>query len=86
MKIKLANHRYDLEFRKLKKIDGSCSNPELPKRKILIDKTLKDRRLLAVLLHEFMHGLLFMLDEETVENGSTDMAKILWKLGYRKVK
>lgn len=86
MKIKLGNKKYNLVYKKLKKCDGFCSHPDYPNRTITVDNTLKDPRLLEVIIHECLHGLLWVLDEETVENGSTDIAKVLWKLGYRKIK
>jgi hypothetical protein len=37
-------------------------------------------------LHEILHPADYDKTEEWVDELATDMAKILWKLGYRRVK
>lgn len=38
------------------------------------------------LIHEALHHCFPYLDEETITKGATDVAKIVWEYGYRKVK
>jgi hypothetical protein len=52
-------------------------------RRILIDSALRGRRKLRVELHEFLHAANPDHDEATTDRQSTDLAKILWALGYR---
>lgn len=34
-------------------------------------------------LHEALHAAYPMLDEEAVKQGATDIARLLWRIGYR---
>jgi len=43
-----------------------------------------DFELLVTELHEAMHAAYPDLCERAVDTGSTDIAKFLWRLGYRK--
>jgi hypothetical protein len=64
--------------------DGLCDHPETPYfREIWIRPDLKGERMIDVILHEILHAALPDLNEESVEETATDMAKILWELGYR---
>ena len=46
---------------------------------------LKGLRKLEMFLHEPLHACLWDLDEEAVEETARDMARFLWRMGYRKV-
>jgi hypothetical protein len=60
-------------------------NPGLA-RKVLIDSRLKNRSRLETEIHECLHQLFPDLSEETVTGAGRDLARILWALGYRRVK
>jgi len=45
---------------------------------------LEPLRELDTVIHEGMHGALPYLDEVAVERAATDLANLLWKLGYRR--
>lgn len=53
------------------------------KFKIEIDKTLKGRKLLEILLHECVHELWPEATEEEVEYKSAVLARTLWAQGFR---
>lgn len=65
-------------------VDGLCYPPDAPRKKILIDNRLEGRELLRVLLHEMTHAAGWILDEDFIEQQSTDIATVLWDLGYRR--
>lgn len=54
------------------------------KKKILIDDRLTGRSRLDVEIHEFLHAANGVAaSEEHVTQQATDLARILWTLGYR---
>ena len=46
----------------------------------------KAKRGLVTLLHECIHASKWYMPEQEVDNISTDIASLLWKLGYRRVR
>ena len=54
-------------------------------RKILISKKLRGKTRLDVLIHEMLHAHHRQLSEESVTQTATDIAEVLWDLGYRDV-
>lgn len=75
----LGRHRNE----KGEKVDGLCY-PPTEQRKILIDKRLRGRELLRVLLHELEHAEDWTKCEDFIEILSDDIATVLWDLGYRR--
>jgi len=64
---------------------GSCDPPQNKSpRRILIDKNLKERKMLEIICHEVLHGAFWDLGEPAIEESARDLAEILFKLGYRK--
>ncbi|MAT51470.1 MAG: hypothetical protein CMK32_09840 [Porticoccaceae bacterium] len=63
--------------------DGECDAPHVKGKQIRIRSDLTGRRLLDVLIHEFLHGAFWHLSEESVEQTASEMAAFLWRLGYR---
>ena len=59
---------------------GECSHGE---RKIAIDPNVGGLGRLDVLVHEAMHACFPDLDEDEVDEYSWDIARFLWRLGYR---
>lgn len=51
--------------------------------KVLISHKLKGRRRLDTEIHEYLHLVNPLLSEEAVTQQASDLAKILWTLGYR---
>ncbi len=53
---------------------------------IKIDKDLKDLEMLDTICHECgLHANFPFLKEEVVEQAASDLARLLWRLGYRKI-
>lgn len=63
--------------------DGYCTPPDEPGRTIAVRSTLKGQRRLEVEIHEMLHAAMWSLDEECVRTVAHDLAKVLWRLGYR---
>lgn len=54
------------------------------KKKVLLDRRAKHRTRLELELHEGLHSTLGpAISEEAVTAAASDLAKILWSLGYR---
>jgi len=45
---------------------------------------MRSKTTLEVLIHEALHAANWDLDEAAVQETAEDIAKILWKLGYRR--
>jgi hypothetical protein len=57
---------------------------EFDKKKVLIDKRLRGRTRLETEIHEGLHASFGKtISEEAVTQTASDLAKILWLLGYR---
>lgn len=68
---------------------GMCDNPSSKNKAITIFMNkLEDGSLeqLEVYLHEMLHAAFWDIEEDGIYNAADDIAKILWKLGYRKIK
>lgn len=87
MKIKLRGRTYELLFTRedISIVeDGTCDYPTTKHKKIRIKPHLEPARELDVVIHECLHACCWDLSEETVTQSATDIAKILWALGWRK--
>jgi hypothetical protein len=70
---------------RLRNASGSCDHPTTTGKTIKIDKKLEGQDKLDVLIHEMIHAGMWDLCEETVGELSTDIARALWRLGWREV-
>lgn len=75
--------RYRFQFVPNAAADGYCDPPSQPGKKIVVRQSLRGVERLETLLHEFLHASVWDFDEEAVERIACDMARSLWKLGYR---
>jgi hypothetical protein len=62
--------------------DGLCDSET---RTIKVSKSLTGLEELDANIHEMVHATGQFLDEEFVDESSTEMARALFKLGYRKL-
>lgn len=83
MHVNILGKRWQLRFTPLRKNYGACDPPEVAAKEIVIDSTTRGRKRLDTLLHEMLHAANWHLDEEFVTQCAADMAKVLWRLGYR---
>ena len=85
MRIQVQGKYWNLKFVRInsEKQIGHCDSPELPNRTIKIDNRLKGEEKLEVIVHELLHAAGWHIDEEFVEQFGIDVARVLWRLGYR---
>lgn len=86
MQVNLMGRRYQLVFTKLgrEQARGSCDPPSIRGKQIRIDERLSGEEELEVVLHELLHACDWRADEEHIEQQASDMARVLWRLGWRK--
>jgi len=64
--------------------DGYCDEP-IPTRPTLhIDyQMMGDKKLMRIAIHEALHACNWSKSEEVVDQTSRDIARFLWRLGFR---
>jgi hypothetical protein len=83
MLIKLVGKRWRVRFVSRMADEGRCDPPDQPHKTISIARRLRGERQLDVLLHELLHACNWQLAEEHITQIATDIARALWRLGYR---
>jgi hypothetical protein len=85
MRVKLRQTRWTLERMDLgPKLRGNIDHPDRARRYIRISTRLtRGEEILEVLLHEFLHGCFWDMDEEAITQAAKDMARALYKCGAR---
>lgn len=88
MRIRLRKRHWKLEFtsRIDPNYDGFCDPPDTPNKRIWIKKNLRPSREIQTLLHEMLHACDWDLCEEAVTEIADDIGRVLYKLGYRRIK
>lgn len=86
MRVRIRGKVWDLRYVPTlgKKTWGDCDEPDQPKKQIRVSREAKGVNELETLIHELFHCAYPDLREEAVEEGIADVARILWKLGWRK--
>jgi len=84
MFIKIVGRRWGFRFAKLRKCKGYCDSPKKKNKEIVVRSNLPQKEELDVTIHELLHAADWWKDEEWVEQVGTDIANILWRLGWRK--
>lgn len=80
--MRLRDKYFRLRFERLPpNADGLC---DLYGRSIKIRKSLRGERQLEVIIHEVLHGCHWDLDEVAITETAKDLARVLWRLGYRR--
>lgn len=65
-------------------IDGICRNPRNESRPSLrVCTNISTRKGLETLIHESLHACFWAKSEEKVEQTAYDVARLLWRLGFR---
>ena len=85
--IKLLGATWRLRYvASIKDAWGDCDDPSTPGRSIRISEEARGVKELEVLIHEMLHAINFLqFSEEFVRQVARDIARVLWRLGYRKV-
>lgn len=86
MFVTLMGRRYRLQFCRLgrQQARGTCDPPSIRGKQIRIDERLADEEQLEVILHELLHACDWRADEDHITEQAEDMARVLWRLGYRR--
>lgn len=85
MKVVVRGKKWDLRFTRVPNdADGFCDPPTATNKRIRISHSLKDEALLNTTIHELLHAAMWDHAEEAVNETATDIANVLWRLGYRK--
>lgn len=77
---KLLGDDWTIRFSRLRG-NGHCYKR---RKLLLVHKYLKPKKELDILLHEMLHATDWYKDEEWVQEVATDIAEVLWRLGYRR--
>ncbi len=84
MRVKVGNKYWNLLFTELdEETGGECDSPDTNGKQIRIATDLKKQDELEVIIHELLHAADWSKDEEWVEVIADDIARVLWKLGWR---
>jgi hypothetical protein len=65
-------------------LDGNCDTDD--HYWLIIERDLNKKVGLETAIHEALHACSWKTSEEKVESTARDIARFLWRLGYRKVK
>jgi hypothetical protein len=83
-RVKIGGKYWTLTSASLRGVDGWAENdPKTPRKHIWINQNTKGLALLDVILHELIHCVEPKWHEDAVLQISSELAKILWDLGYR---
>ena len=81
MRVRIRDKYFAMSFERLPSdTDGLC---DYYGRKIKIRKTLRAERQLEVIIHECLHAAHWDLDETAITETAEDLARVLWRLGYK---
>lgn len=80
MQATFRNRVFDVKYMDTGELDGSCGDEN---ELIEINNRVRGLARLITEIHETLHACLPMLEEKIIEPSATDIAKFLWKLGYR---
>jgi len=93
-RVTIGNKHWRVEFCRvreapvLRDADGACDSPDATGKRLIFRRGLlqRPRRLLTVAIHEALHAADWTKDEtEWVEPIAEDIARLLWKIGFRLV-
>jgi len=62
---------------------GGCEGPHVPGREIDIPADGDTENELSTIIHEALHACLWDIDEEAIDTTADDIARLLWRLGWR---
>ena len=83
MRITILGKRWNLRFAPNMGDRGDCDPPTATNKEIRIASSLRCEERLEVLIHEMVHAAGWHIDETFVEQFACDVARVLWRLGYR---
>lgn len=87
MQVTILGKRWGFRFTRLAKgTDGECDDPAVKEKEIRIHKGLGEQDTLETIIHEALHAADWHRSEPWVEEVGRDIARLLWRLGYRRQK
>lgn len=93
MRIKILGKYWALKFVNFLGTDqdeceilGKCEHPDSVERTVYIKRGQSPKDELDTTIHELNHSANWAASEEYIEQVSTDITEVLWKLGYRRLK
>jgi hypothetical protein len=84
MSVKTHTFRGRRYYISREKIDGYCEIPGEPADEIWINPGLNPKDTLETEIHEALHALMRTRSDRLVTPMGRDLARFLWRLGYRK--
>ena len=82
-RVQILGKRWTLRFTPTSDEFGHCDPPDKPGKEIVVDSRLTGEQRLDVILHECLHAADWRADEDYIEEQARDLARVLWRLGYR---
>lgn len=65
---------------------GRCDPPDARNKSVQVLASLKGEDELDTIIHEVIHAAAWpVLDEDFVNDTASDLARLLWRLGYRRI-
>jgi hypothetical protein len=83
MRVKILNRMWNLRFAHNMANRGDCDPPDKPGKAIRVSSALRGEERLEVVVHELVHAAGWHIDEGFAEQFASDVARVLWRLGYR---
>ena len=83
MRIRVLNRFWNLRFAPNLANRGDCDAPDKPGKEIRVSSSLRGEERLEVVVHELVHAAGWHIDEGFAEQFAGDVARVLWRLGYR---
>ena len=85
MRARLRGRYWNLVRARNLEARGDIDSSSTAGKKIRVNTKVENEteELLEVIIHECLHGMVWDLSEETVQESAVDLAKILYKLGAR---
>jgi len=83
MRIRVLNRTWNLRFAPNLANRGDCDPPGKPGKEIRVSSALRGEERLEVVVHELVHAAGWHIDEGFAERFAGDVARVLWRLGYR---
>jgi len=65
-------------------VDGLCIQPNYPKGEIILFTNRAPKIFLESAIHEALHALNWSIPEDVVLERAQELARWLWRLGYRR--
>jgi hypothetical protein len=85
MQITIRGKKWHFKFAKVGDGNvGLCDSPSTPNKTITVDPNQSELDVLDTCAHEILHAAYWDMGEEAIEEAATDLARALWRLGYRR--